>query len=60
MMGSRATTRQLAEELADIIICVDLIMMEFGIDFDDAVRNKFNATPEKYGLKTRMGIYADE
>ena len=52
--GSRATKEQLAEELADVIICVDLLAMEFGIDLGEAVRTKFNATSEKYGLPTRL------
>ena len=52
--GSRATNKQLAEELADIIICVDLIAMHEGIDLEQAVRDKFNATSEKIGLKTQL------
>jgi NTP pyrophosphatase (non-canonical NTP hydrolase) len=52
--GSRATVQQLAEELADAVICLDLIAMQAGINLDDAVRDKFNATSEKYELATRM------
>lgn len=52
--GSRDTVEHLAEELADVIICVDLIAMAEGIDLDDAVARKFNATSEKVGLKTRL------
>lgn len=52
--GSRATAEQLAEELADVVICADLIAMDAGIDLEEAVRRKFNATSEKVGLKTRM------
>lgn len=52
--GTTATFEQLAEELADVVICADLIAMAEGIDLNDAVRRKFNATSEKYGLKTRM------
>lgn len=52
--GSRATPGQLAEELADAIICIDLIAAAEGIDLSTALRNKFNATSEKYGLKTRI------
>lgn len=58
MVGSRATHHALAEELADVMICVDLIAMQFGIDMREAVRDKFNATSVKYGLKTRMGDYS--
>lgn len=52
--GSRATVPQLAEELADIIICTDLIAMGAGIDLDAAVAHKFNQTSEKVGLRTRL------
>ena len=117
MRGSRATVQDLTDELADIIICVDLIACHINmtldpgklpflsikgsslsmlgnemaaaagmvnhliatknpttlvsmlcilvhraaaiansqkIDLDAAVRNKFNATSEKYNLTTRM------
>lgn len=52
--GSRATAEQLAEELADVVICADLIAMDAGIDLEAAVRAKFNATSEKNDLKTRL------
>lgn len=52
--GSRSTIEALAEELADVIICADLIAMHEGIDLGKAVREKFNKTSEKYGLSTRM------
>lgn len=56
--GSRDTVEHLAEELADVLICADLIAMAAGIDLDQAVRDKFNATSEKNGLKTRMVSFA--
>lgn len=52
--GSRATLDQLADELADVVICADLIAMGEGIDLDAAVRRKFNKTSEANGLQTRM------
>ena len=52
--GSRATLAQLAEELADVVICADLCAMTAGIDLQAAIRDKFNATSERYGLKTRL------
>jgi len=54
--GSRASVSMLAEELADAVICLDLIAMQAGIDLEIAVREKFNATSEKYGLKTRVSV----
>lgn len=50
--GSRDTTEHLAEELADVIICADLIAMQAGVDLAQAVYEKFNATSRKIGLKT--------
>lgn len=56
--GSRASIADLAEELADVIICADLIAMQLGIDLDRAVAEKFNKTSEKVGLATRMAAPA--
>ncbi len=53
--GSRATIHDLAEELSDIIICVDLIAMSKGIDLSEAIIRKFNATSHKQGLHTLLG-----
>lgn len=53
--GSRASLSGLADELADVVICVDLITMQAGIDLmGAAVPAKFNATSEKVGLRTRL------
>lgn len=54
--GSRATKEELAEELADIIICCDLIAMDVGIDLDESVENKFNKTSIKNNLTTRLNL----
>lgn len=52
--GSRDTVEHLAEELADVLICADLIAMHEGIDLEAALVAKFNATSEKVGLTTRL------
>jgi NTP pyrophosphatase (non-canonical NTP hydrolase) len=52
--GSRDTKEHLAEELADIIICCDLVAMATDIDLAEAVRNKFNATSEALGIKVML------
>lgn len=53
--GSRATLDELAQELADIVICADLVAMSAGIELmEQAVPDKFNATSEKVGLMTRL------
>lgn len=56
--GSRATLDDLAEELADVVICADLIAMAEGINLVEAIAAKFNATSEKVGLPTRIAAGA--
>lgn len=50
LRGSRASIQDLSEELADVIITVDLIGMAYGIDLWEAVKEKFNKTSHKQGL----------
>jgi NTP pyrophosphatase (non-canonical NTP hydrolase) len=52
--GSRASLQDLADELADVVICADLIAMHEGIDLGEAVARKFNATSAENGLATRI------
>ena len=52
--GSRSTKEKLASELADVIICCDLIAMGEAIDLWEAVRGKFNETSAKVGLRTMI------
>ena len=54
LVGSRDTKEHLAEELADIVICTDLLAMDADIDLVAAIAAKFNATSEKNGLSTRL------
>lgn len=52
--GSRSSVAELADELADVLICADLIALHYGIDLEAAVARKFNATSEKVGLSTML------
>ena len=52
--GSRATVEDLANELADVVICADLLALTEGIDLKAAIIRKFNATSEKVGLPHRL------
>lgn len=54
--GSRATLNDLADELADVAICLDLLVQHAGIDLEDAIERKFNATSKKNGLITRLSL----
>jgi NTP pyrophosphatase (non-canonical NTP hydrolase) len=58
--GSRDTVEHLAEELADIIICTDLIAMGEGINLLKSISEKFNATSLKVGLKTTLATVHKE
>ena len=52
--GSTATRADIADEIADAIISLDLLAAALDIDLSDAVVNKFNQTSVKYGLQTRL------
>ncbi|MCA9049877.1 MAG: MazG-like family protein [Planctomycetaceae bacterium] len=54
MAGGKQDLANLREELADVLICVDLIAMDLDIDLGEVLRQKFNKTSEKYGLSTRL------
>lgn len=54
LAGGKTDLAGLKEELADVLICVDLIAMDLDIDLADAVRAKFNKTSEKFGLATKF------
>lgn len=49
------TLDDIADELGDVIICVDLLAIKLGVDLGAAVRRKFDKTSAKHGFKTRMG-----
>lgn len=53
--GGEDRTEALRDELADVIICVDLVAMKLGIDLSEAVAQKFNKTSEKHGFPERLG-----
>ncbi len=56
--GSTASLEDVAQEMADSIIALDLLADLMGIDLGVAVARKFNATSEKYDLKTRISLEA--
>jgi NTP pyrophosphatase (non-canonical NTP hydrolase) len=53
LAGGKEDLQALADELADVVICADLIAMDLQIDLGAAVQRKFNQTSAKYGLATR-------
>lgn len=52
--GSTATKKDVANEMADAIIAIDLLANEMGINLSETVAEKFNHTSQKYGLQTRL------
>lgn len=52
--GTRATKEMLAKEIADIVICCSLVSIEVGFDLEDAVKDKFNETSDKYNLHVKL------
>lgn len=53
--GSTATREDVASEIGDLLVSLDLLADSLGINLGDAVRAKFNATSEKYGMRTYLG-----
>ncbi len=54
LVGGKTDLEGLRQELADVLISVDLIAMDLEIDLAAAVREKFNATSQKHGMKTLL------
>lgn len=54
--GSRASIQDLANELADVVICCELLAASEGIDLGAAIIAKFNATSAKMGLRTTLNL----
>lgn len=52
--GSRASIDELAEELADVILYIDIIAMRLNINLWDAIVSKFNAVSDKLDFQTRL------
>ncbi|WP_300009626.1 MazG-like family protein [uncultured Roseobacter sp.] len=47
--------RDIAEELADVVICADLIAMHLGIDLAPEIPAKFDKTSRKNGIPVYFG-----
>lgn len=54
LAGGKDDLQAIEEELADVMICVDLIAMDLGIELGPAIRAKFDKTSQKFGLSTRF------
>lgn len=54
LRGSTATIEDLSQELADVVITAYLTALTAKIDMDQAIKDKFNASSEKLGLRARL------
>jgi NTP pyrophosphatase (non-canonical NTP hydrolase) len=45
---------KLGDELADVVICAQNVALMAGVNLEEALRRKFNATSDKFGLSTRI------
>jgi len=52
--GGVAEMEPIVEELADVVICADLLAKKLGIDLAEAVRAKFNKTSDKMGFDVKL------
>lgn len=54
MPGGVEALQNIAEEGADVVICVSLLFNKLKLDLGDAVQAKFNKTSAKHGFKTTL------
>lgn len=59
LAGSRSTVEDAMEELADIVICADLVAMHLGGDLAKAVEAKFNKTSDRHGFDVHLDFASD-
>lgn len=52
--GSRTTKEEIEDELADILICLDLLSQMLDIDLIKAVTKKFNQTSDNIGFDVKL------
>jgi NTP pyrophosphatase (non-canonical NTP hydrolase) len=52
--GETIADAEIAEELADVVLYLDLLATRIGINLESAVRNKFNAVSDRKGSDIRL------
>lgn len=55
-VGSRSSVAKLEEEIGDVLICLDLLASEYGLDIMVAAARKFNKTSEELSFPIRMVV----
>ncbi len=54
--GDSRATDPIAEEVADVVIYLDLLCQLLGIDMEQAIADKFDKTSVKIGSKVRFRV----
>lgn len=54
-IGGDEFFKEAADELADVVVYLDILAFQLGIDLGDAVVNKWNAVSERVGCTLRLG-----
>ncbi len=61
LVGGATNTDALIDEIADVVICCQLVADHIGFDLGAAVARKFNATSDKHGFSVKLpdpdGVY---
>jgi len=56
--GKPGAVRAAIDEMADVLICLDLLAMSWRVDLSSAVIQKFNARSAEMGIHVWLGEYA--
>jgi len=54
IVGGDDNLEAIRQELADVVICADLLARKLGVDLGRAVVDKFNYTSDKHGFATKL------
>lgn len=54
MEGGEDNLEAISEEIGDVLICLDRVASMFGISLEEATRDKFNKTSDKYDFDERL------
>lgn len=57
--GSTATSEEIAAEMGDLLVSLDLLASQLDIDLGRAAAEKFNQTSQKYGMRTYIGPFGN-
>ena len=53
--GRRATMEDLKGEFGGVMVCLDLLAMEYGIDLLEVAMDEFNSVSDRLSLETKIG-----